>query len=128
MRTSTSYIASALCVLAATGAVEAFHNASSRQVGKRHMHSHHKRSHITKRSTCAFPSDEGLVAVNPGGLNAGWALSPDIACGSVDNPNWCPYACPPGQLSGQWDPEATSYTYPLSMVGICLDTPYRPDR
>jgi hypothetical protein len=30
--------------------------------------------------------------------------------------NYCPYACPPGQVSMQWDPEATSYSYPMSMV------------
>jgi hypothetical protein len=38
--------------------------------------------------------------------------------------NYCPYACPPGQVSMQWDPEATSYAYPMSMVSfVLLDPP-----
>lgn len=71
-------------------------------------------SALEKRgSQCAFPTDAGLVAVTPGELNAGWAMSPDQRC----NPgSYCPYACPPGQVSMQWDPSATSYAYPKSMV------------
>lgn len=41
-------------------------------------------------------------------------MSPDQPCTPG---NWCPYACPPGQLMAQWDPEATSYTYPQSQYG-----------
>ncbi len=62
---------------------------------------------------CAFPTDAGLVSVTPGEQNAGWAMSPDQPCTPG---NYCPYACPPGQVSVQWDPTATSYTYPQSMV------------
>lgn len=62
---------------------------------------------------CAFPMDAGLVAVTPGSANAGWAMSPDQPCKPG---SYCPYACPPGQVSMQWDPKATSYTYPQSMV------------
>lgn len=63
---------------------------------------------------CAFPYDAGLVPVTPGFQNAGWAMSPD----QPPKPNsYMPYACPPGQVSVQWDPSATSYTYPKSMVG-----------
>jgi len=62
---------------------------------------------------CQFPSDAGLVAVTPGAKNAGWAMSPDQPC--VPG-TYCPYACPPGQMMAQWDPSATSYTYPQSMV------------
>src|SRR2546421_694459 len=62
---------------------------------------------------CQFPTDDGLVAITPGSQNAGWAMSPDQPCLPG---NYCPYACPPGQLSMQWDPAATSYTYPQSMV------------
>ena len=62
---------------------------------------------------CAFPYDAGLVPVTPGSMNAGWAMSPDQPCKPG---NYCPYACPPGQVMAQWDPEATSYTYPQSMV------------
>ena len=62
---------------------------------------------------CAFPTGAGLVAVTPNEQNGGWAMSPNQPClpGS-----YCPYACPPGQVSMQWDPKATSYTYPQSMV------------
>ena len=62
---------------------------------------------------CAFPYDAGLVAVTPGSQNAGWAMSPD----QPPKPgNYLPYACPAGQVSVQWDPSATSYSYPKSMV------------
>ena len=62
---------------------------------------------------CAFPYDAGLVPVTPGSQNAGWAMSPDQPCKPG---NYCPYACPPGQVMAQWDPSATSYSYPKSMV------------
>ena len=62
---------------------------------------------------CQFPTDVGLVPVTPGSQNAGWAMSPNQPCLPG---NYCPYACPPGQVSMQWDPSATSYTYPKSMV------------
>lgn len=68
---------------------------------------------LQKRGNCQFPTGVGLVPVTPGSLNAGWAMSPDQQC--LPN-NYCPYACPPGQLMEQWDPAATSYTYPESMV------------
>lgn len=69
----------------------------------------------TKRSTtCAFPKHDSLVAVTPSKLNGGWAMSPDQECTAG---SYCPYACPPGQVMAQWDPAATSYTYPLSMNG-----------
>ncbi|KAL8748989.1 MAG: hypothetical protein Q9184_006987, partial [Pyrenodesmia sp. 2 TL-2023] len=62
---------------------------------------------------CAFPEDAGLVPV-PGSSNGGWAMSPDECC---EPGGYCPYACPPGQVSMQWDPKATSYSYPQSMNG-----------
>ena len=71
-------------------------------------------SDIEKRGgQCAFPTNAGLVAVTPDQQNAGWAMSPNQPCLPG---NYCPYACPPGQVSMQWDPSATSYTYPKSMV------------
>jgi len=70
---------------------------------------------VKRGGQCAFPTDAGLVAVTPGSANAGWAMSPDQAC---EPGNYCPYACPPGQVSMQWDPKATSYTYPQSMVSM----------
>ncbi|MCJ1398216.1 hypothetical protein MMC11_001413 [Xylographa trunciseda] len=63
---------------------------------------------------CQFPTNAGLVAVTPGSQNAGWAMSPNQPCLPG---NYCPYACPPGQMMDQWDPQATSYTYPQSMNG-----------
>lgn len=63
---------------------------------------------------CQFPTDVGLVPVKPNLQNAGWAMAPDQSC--VPD-SYCPYACPPGQVMMQWDPTATSYTYPQSMNG-----------
>lgn len=68
---------------------------------------------LQKRGQCTFPANAGLVAVTPGSANGGWAMSPDQPC----HPGtYCPYACPPGQVSVQWDPKATSYSYPQSMA------------
>lgn len=73
-------------------------------------------SYIEKRGgQCQFPTDAGLVAVTPKAMNAGWAMSPDQPC-MPDS--YCPYACPPGQVMAQWDPKATAYTYPASMVRL----------
>jgi hypothetical protein len=74
-------------------------------------------SNVEKRGgQCAFPYDAGLVPVTPGLQNAGWAMSPD----QPPKPgSYMPYACPPGQVSVQWDPSATSYSYPKSMVRDC---------
>lgn len=41
-------------------------------------------------------------------------MSPDEPCTPG---KYCPYACPPGQLMNQWDPDAKAYTYPASMNG-----------
>lgn len=65
-------------------------------------------------NTCSFPTNEGLVAVTPKSQNGGWAMSPDQQCTPG---NYCPYACPPGKVMAQWDPSATSYTYPQSQNG-----------
>lgn len=64
--------------------------------------------------SCAFPYGSLMVAVTPGSSNAGWAMSPDQPCTPG---SYCPYACEPGYLMDQWDPAATSYTYPESMYG-----------
>ena len=61
---------------------------------------------LKKRGKCEFPSDAGLVAVTPDQQNGGWAMSPDQPCKPG---NYCPYACPPGQMMAQWSPDATSY-------------------
>lgn len=64
-------------------------------------------------ATCSFPSDLGLVAVTPSSGNGGWAMSPDQSCSAG---SYCPYACPAGQVSMQWDPSVTSYSYPGCQV------------
>ena len=72
-------------------------------------------SDLEKRDgQCAFPADAGLVSVTPVSQNRGWAMSPNQPC---QPGSYCPYACPPGQVSAQWDPSATTYSYPKSMVG-----------
>ncbi|KAI9811093.1 MAG: hypothetical protein M1827_005675 [Pycnora praestabilis] len=70
---------------------------------------------IEKRERkCQFPKNAGLVAVSPGSVAAGWAMPPDQPC---TRGMYCPYACPPGNLSAQWDPQATSYVKELSRHG-----------
>ncbi|KAI9812268.1 MAG: hypothetical protein M1832_000458 [Thelocarpon impressellum] len=115
-----SEIATAVA-LAGSVVVEAKH--SHLDVFER-RHQHHRRQHqsrsevgvdVQKRTgQCQFPTDAGLVAVTPGSSNAGWAMSPDQPCKPG---NYCPYACPPGELMAQWDPKATAYTYPQSQNG-----------
>lgn len=97
-------------------------------------HKHHRDAHISKREErigldsrnagleqrhgkCEFPTDAGLVPVTPNDKNGGWAMSPDQCC---EPGGYCPYACPSGQVMAQWDPDATSYTYPQSMVRLVL--------
>ncbi|THD00443.1 hypothetical protein EYZ11_000007 [Aspergillus tanneri] len=92
----------------------------------KHGHLHNLRHHHSATETeidtplekrggsCEFPSDAGLVSITPKMMNGGWAMSPDQPCKPG---SYCPYACPPGQVSMQWDPKATSYSYPMSMNG-----------
>lgn len=105
------YASALLCAVAA--------EASQHNHGHLHHHHHAKKDVQQKRGgSCKLPSDAGLVAVTPGEMNAGWAMSPDQSC---EPGNYCPYACPSGQMSMQWDPEATSYSYPMSMVGCLVE-------
>ncbi|KAJ5879711.1 hypothetical protein N7455_003176 [Penicillium solitum] len=100
----TSFRAAALVALIASA------EAAKHGHGQSHNH-----VALQKRSgKCEFPSDAGLVEITPNEKNAGWAMSPDEPC---EPGNYCPYACPPGQVSMQWDPKATSYSYPMSMRG-----------
>src|SRR5579862_8758759 len=100
----------------------------ARRAGHKHQHKRHNDLPAVKRGgQCQFPTDAGLVPVTPGAQNAGWAMSPDQPCLPG---NYCPFACPSGipltkpqftdllgQVMAQWDPAATSYTYPVSMHG-----------
>lgn len=98
----------------------------------RRLHRHHSSTHISRAergygielrelevekrtNKCEFPKDAGLVPVSPNDANGGWAMSPDQCC---EPGNYCPYACPPGQVMAQWDPDATTYSYPQSMVCV----------
>ena len=128
----TSSAVGAILALQASVAYAKHSHALFDTVERRHYH-HIRESHVSKveagpdldlRSPvevgrrdgqCKFPSDAGLVAVTPDAKNGGWAMSPDQPCKPG---NYCPYACPSGQMMAQWNPEATSYSYPLSMV--CL--------
>lgn len=68
---------------------------------------------VKRDNTCKLPTDKGLVNI-PGASNQGWAMSPDQKCTAG---NYCPYACPSGQLMAQWDPNAKTYSYPESQNG-----------
>lgn len=107
----------ALALLSVAIGTEANPQHAHASFSRRHMHHHHKKDtgDLKKRSgQCQFPTDAGLIAVTPDAQNAGWAMSPDKPC----KPGmYCPYACPPGELMAQWDPEATEYKYPDSMNG-----------
>ena len=144
MRTRT-FTASAIALLLLATAVSAKHGAVHEHLQQLHRR-HHERevarsipetaeqgieirsaapetsapeAELEKRGgQCAFPYDAGIVPVTPGSSNAGWAMSPDQPCKPG---NYCPYACPPGQVMMQWDPSATSYSYPKSMVS-CMSS------
>ena len=150
MRTrNTTISASALLLLATCGGVAeaSWHGQAHERIAALHKKHHdHRELHrlrsetldvpadalvnetsVGKRSsgTCSFPSNLGLVAVAPDQQNAGWAMSPDqpCKCGS-----WCPYACPPGQVSMQWNPDVLSYVFPGSMVShFCVHQPSQGD-
>ena len=119
---------SAALLLQASVAYSKHSNSHLNALEQRHRH--HKETHVSKAERgdgielrtvgvgrrggqCQFPTDAGLVAVTPGSENAGWAMSPDQPCTPG---NFCPYACPPGQVMAQWDPDATAYEYPQSMA------------
>lgn len=86
------------------------HTHPSHHVRGRHTHPN---SLLGKRGKCQLPTDDdNIVAITPGEMNAGWAMSPDQEC-LTDQ--YCPYACKPGMVMAQWDPDST-YDYPASMV------------
>ncbi|KAK3954512.1 hypothetical protein QBC32DRAFT_85371 [Pseudoneurospora amorphoporcata] len=114
----------------ALGAASLFFSAqpvSAGHGGHRHLHERptRRRSHVEetieivgmpqlqKRKTqCSLPDHPDLVYV-PGGMNNGFAMSPDEPC---EDGKWCPYACVPGKVMAQWEPNST-YVYPQSMNG-----------
>ncbi|RGP79443.1 murein transglycosylase [Fusarium longipes] len=95
-------------------------SAPSIVAGKSHGHRHGQHSAFESRplqkrgGQCQFPTDDpNMVAVTPDAKNAGWALSPDQECKPG---SYCPFACKPGMVMNQWDPDST-YDYPSSMNG-----------
>ncbi|KAL8738512.1 MAG: hypothetical protein Q9190_007993, partial [Brigantiaea leucoxantha] len=93
----------------------AHHKGLARSVAEAGPSAPVREAEVEKRTgKCEFPSDAGLVAVTPDMSNGGWAMSPDQCC---EPGGYCPYACPPGQVMAQWDPEATSYSPGVSMNG-----------
>ena len=124
-------LGTALCALSAlNGSFAGAKHANLHVRAPEQYHKHHRDAHTSKREEgygldprdagleqrhgkCEFPTDAGLVPVTPNDINGGWAMSPDQCC---EPGSYCPYACPPGQVMAQWDPDATSYTYPQSMV------------
>ncbi|KAL0472415.1 hypothetical protein QR685DRAFT_235049 [Neurospora intermedia] len=114
----------------ALGAASLFFSAqpvSAGHGGHRHLHERPTRRHSRvedtiesfempqpqKRKTqCSLPDHPDLVYV-PGGMNNGFAMSPDEPC---EDGKWCPYACVPGKVMAQWEPNST-YVYPQSMNG-----------
>ncbi|KAK9252376.1 hypothetical protein V1507DRAFT_391207, partial [Lipomyces tetrasporus] len=111
---STAVVAAPSAIGVDNQFVSHIHSHAKRSVGHSHSPHSHAHNHTKRSTTCLFPTNDGLVEVTPESLNAGWALSPDTACTAG---SWCPYACPSGQLMAQWDPDATSYTYPQSQYG-----------
>ncbi|CEI69133.1 hypothetical protein FVEN_g4103 [Fusarium venenatum] len=95
-------------------------SAPSIVAAKSHGHRHGQHSALESRplqkrgGQCQFPTDDpNMVAVTPDAKNAGWALSPDQECKPG---SYCPFACKPGMVMNQWDPDST-YEYPSSMDG-----------
>jgi hypothetical protein len=131
MRSTTLDAAFGAALLALLGAPACASAASAFHHSHNHHHLLHRHSHravdLPKRNSnehvhvrtnaaCPFPNDPSVVAVTPGSMNAGWALSPDQEC----KPGmYCPYACKPGFVMAQWKPNSI-YVYPESMDGGLL--------
>lgn len=105
------------------GALSAPSVVAGKQHGHRHNGFEHLRQHLPVQSStlekrggqCQFPTDDSnMVAVTPDAKNAGWAMSPDQECKPG---SYCPFACKPGMVMNQWDPDST-YEYPASMVRL----------
>ncbi|KAJ4269983.1 hypothetical protein NW762_001656 [Fusarium torreyae] len=100
-------------------------SAPSLVASKSHSHHHRGFGHLHPRAPvqsglekregqCQFPTDDpNMVAVTPDEKNGGWAMSPDQECKPG---SYCPFACKPGMVMNQWDPDST-YEYPASMNG-----------
>ncbi|KAF4454518.1 murein transglycosylase [Fusarium austroafricanum] len=104
------------------GALSAPALAAGKSHGHRHNGFEQLRQHLPVQSStlekrggqCQFPTDDpNMVAVTPDAKNAGWAMSPDQECKPG---SYCPFACKPGMVMNQWDPDST-YEYPASMNG-----------
>lgn len=111
----------ALFLLAQPAAATHSHRHVHKRIGRRHGHGHTSEllsapQSMDKRATCSLPGHPDLVRV-PGADNNGFAMSPDQSC---DSGKYCPFACVPGKVMAQWEPNST-YTYPQSMVSDMPD-------
>ncbi|KAK0636872.1 hypothetical protein B0T17DRAFT_92654 [Bombardia bombarda] len=97
------------------------HRQAHEEYGKRHSHNDHHQSgellrsearNVQKRAPCSLPDHPDLIHV-PGDVNNGFAMSPDEPC---EDGKYCPFACAPGKVMAQWEPNST-YVYPQSMNG-----------
>ncbi|KAK3318664.1 hypothetical protein B0H66DRAFT_247119 [Apodospora peruviana] len=88
------------------------HRHAHEQYGRRHSHNPRSGELVEKRSGCSLPDHPDLVFV-PGDVNNGFAMSPDEPC---TDGKYCPFACVPGKVMAQWEPNST-YVYPQSMNG-----------
>lgn len=111
--------AAALFLSAQPAAATHSHRHAHNRLGKKHTHGHGQSlvelvgapKAVEKRTTCSLPDHPDLVRI-AGADNNGFAMSPDQPC---DSGKYCPFACVPGKVMAQWEPNST-YTYPQSMV------------
>src|SRR5689334_18816573 len=83
------------------------HRHAHEQLARRHSHTHHQRdaanaSTLQKRASCTLPTHPDLVPV-PGEKNGGFAMAGDVSC---DDGKYCPFACVPGKVMNQWQPNS----------------------
>ncbi|KAK1762240.1 hypothetical protein QBC33DRAFT_581859 [Phialemonium atrogriseum] len=112
--------AAALFLSAQPAAATHSHRHAHSRLGKKHTHGHGQSfvelvgapKAVEKRTTCSLPDHPDLVRI-AGADNNGFAMSPDQTC---DSGKYCPFACVPGKVMAQWEPNST-YAYPQSMNG-----------
>jgi len=110
---SASLFLAAQPVAASVGHRHAHRQLEARRHG--HVNRHQDRANtstLEKRGQCSLPTHPDLVPV-PGAMNNGFAMAGDVSC---EDGKYCPYACAPGKVMAQWQPNS-KYVYPESMNG-----------
>lgn len=103
------------------------HRHAHEHLARRHGHGHYHQhavepvnaSSVKKRGTCSLPTHPDIIPV-PGAMNNGFAIPGDREC---SDGSYCPYACVPGKVMAQWQPNS-KYVYPESMVSGVRQEPY----